>query len=219
MYRLLTLRYGATEPKDKISSVPLCMFDKIVGDQSKATTRLLYFSWRSSTNSKEVHTTCLAFMSFTESYSGTHFLYRVPYSYFLHLFAPLLDRECLPFPPCPKITVDGPVAGRNGFLRGCTHCGVWVYLNMSTWGGGGGQWELTVYGSWERGGTGATCIHHQVCKCHTRHRTITKKQRNAKRKAFPSVVTQELNQETGNNAREVILINKNVVVSCLAWWQ
>ena len=74
------------------------------------------------TNSKEVHTTCLAFVNFAETYFGTHFLYRVPYSYFLHLFAPLPERECLPFPPCQKRIVDGPIAGRGDFLRGCTSC-------------------------------------------------------------------------------------------------
>jgi nicotinamide riboside kinase len=56
----------------------------------------------------------------------------------------------------------------------------------------------------------------QVCECHTRRRPNTKKERKAKRKAFHSVVTQELNQESGNNARDVILINENVVVSWLA---
>ena len=39
---------------------------------------------------------------------------------------------------------------------------------------------------------------------------------NIHHKGFISVVTQELNQKSGNNAREVILVNKNVVVSRLA---
>jgi hypothetical protein len=41
---LSTLLYDVTGPKDKISSVPLCMFDKIVGDKSKVTTRLLQYT-------------------------------------------------------------------------------------------------------------------------------------------------------------------------------
>jgi hypothetical protein len=54
----------------------------------------------------------------------------------------------------------------------------------------------------------------QVCECHTRRRPNTKKERKAKRKAFHSVVTQ-LNQESGNNARDVILVNEKVVLSRL----
>jgi hypothetical protein len=57
-----------------------------------------------------------------ETYFGTHFLYRL-----LHLFAPLPDRECLPFPPCQMRTVHGPVAGHSGFLHGCTRC---VHLGL-----------------------------------------------------------------------------------------
>lgn len=49
----------------------------------------------------------------------------------------------------------------------------------------------------------------QVCKCHTRPRPITKRQSVTHLSAL-------LDQVTGNNAREVILVIKNVVVSWLA---
>ena len=53
----------------------------------------------------------------------------------------------------------------------------------------------------------------QVCECHICHRPTAKRQQNAKRKASPSIdITQELDQELGNNAHEFILA-KNVVVS------
>jgi hypothetical protein len=106
---------------------------------------------------------------------------------------------------------------------------IWMYLNMNKWGGETEACGMGTYSIWEPGARQNGCTEHtrdkghmrgigcrQVCKCHTRHRPITKTQGKARRKAFLSVVTQELNQETGNNTREVILVNENVVVSWLA---
>jgi hypothetical protein len=57
---------------------------------------------------------------------------------------------------------------------------------------------------------------HQVLKMPYTPWTNYKKQGKAMRKIFLSVIAQALNQESGINSREVILVKENVVVSWLA---
>ena len=76
------------------------------------------------------------------------------------------------------------------------------------------EWELTVYGSWERDRTSTTGIH--VTKGIREGLYAVGSVNEIHRKGFISVVTQELNQKPGNNVREVILVNEDVVVSWLA---
>jgi hypothetical protein len=76
------------------------------------------------------------------------------------------------------------------------------------------EWELTVYGSWERDRTSTTGIH--VTKGIREGLYAVGSVNEIHRKGFISVVTQELNQKSGNNVREVILVEEDVVVSWLA---
>jgi hypothetical protein len=76
------------------------------------------------------------------------------------------------------------------------------------------EWELTVYGSWERDRTSTTGIH--VTKGIREGLYAVGSVNDIHHKGFISVVTQELNQISGNNVREVILVNESAEQACVA---
>jgi hypothetical protein len=87
------------------------------------------------------------------------------------------------------------------FCAGAHVVCIWVYLNMNKWGSLTELCGMGTYSIWEPGARQNGCTEHtrdkghmrgigcrQVCKCHTRHRPITKKQGKARRRAFSALL-------------------------------
>ena len=147
----------------------------------KATILLL----TTATNSKEVHTTCLTHMNLLKQPLVLIFIFIIasrhcPIGSVFHSHHVKIESTDLR--PLRVVMV---------FRAGAHVVCIWVYLNMSRWGRSlTDAWGMGTYSILELGSRQNGCTEHtrdkghmkglgcrQVCKCHTRHGRITKKQR------------------------------------------